>query len=285
MPQNASDALGADRDHPGWIRAGNEVDLAWRLMAKQLRLKLGRLSARQFAPVPEIQRGARDYTRRATGRTYQAPNQMLQQDPRVGFQIQHEYRQAEGQPTGPRLRRSYRAMTREVEQQYAHMTAPREQGGLGLTHEVSEHDPYATPQEMAHDVQHNRRIRTLATASTGGHAFFTDEQNDKFRAVHDVFGHAATGRGFSRHGEEAAWRSHVQMFSPGAREAMTSETRGQNSYLNYSPGGGFPAQSEHLVGASKLAQDPRASKILKARNASEPRPAEGYEQLRLFPAR
>jgi hypothetical protein len=64
-----------------------------------------------------------------------------------------------------------------------------------------------------------------------------------FRAVHDVFGHAATGRGFDRHGEEAAWLSHIRMYSPAARPAVTTETRGQNSVLNFgSRPGTFPEQ-------------------------------------------
>src|SRR6476659_2128677 len=57
--------------------------------------------------------------------------------------------------------------------------------------------------------------------------------NDKFRAVHDYFGHCAAGYGFGPRGEENAWNAHSQMFSPDARRAMTTETRGQNSYVNF----------------------------------------------------
>lgn len=175
-------------------------------------------------------------------------------------------------------------MGREVEHQYDYMTRPESEGGLGIHHEVTPEDPYNPKKgfrDMAHDVRVNKQIRTLATKTTGSHAYFTDEQNDKFRAVHDVFGHAATGRGFSRHGEEAAWRSHVQMFSPKAREAMTSETRGQNSVLNYSPHGGFIPQHEAMTGMSKLSQSPQASAILKRQTPARPEP--GSEQLKLFP--
>jgi hypothetical protein len=61
--------------------------------------------------------------------------------------------------------------------------------------------------------------------------------NDVFRAVHDYYGHAKEGVGFRADGEENAWRSHASMYSPLARMAMTSETRGQNSWLNYGPHG------------------------------------------------
>jgi hypothetical protein len=59
--------------------------------------------------------------------------------------------------------------------------------------------------------------------------------NDMFRAVHDYFGHAIKGNSFGPKGEEIAWASHSQMYSPLARIAMTSETRGQNSFVNYTP--------------------------------------------------
>jgi hypothetical protein len=59
--------------------------------------------------------------------------------------------------------------------------------------------------------------------------------NDMFRAVHDYFGHAVKGNSFGPIGEEVAWASHSQMYSPLARIAMTSETRGQNSFVNYTP--------------------------------------------------
>lgn len=110
---------------------------------------------------------------------------------------------------------------------------------MGIRVQVMDDDPYSGPSELAADLR-KREIKTLSTRSTGSHAFFTDEENDMFRAVHDVFGHAGIGRGFGRHGEEAAFRSHRQMYSPAAHAALASETRGQNSYLNYVTGGEFP---------------------------------------------
>jgi hypothetical protein len=61
--------------------------------------------------------------------------------------------------------------------------------------------------------------------------------NDEFRFVHDVLGHAGPGVGFRAAGEENAFRWHAPTFSPYARRAVTSELRGQNSYLNFGPNG------------------------------------------------
>jgi hypothetical protein len=61
--------------------------------------------------------------------------------------------------------------------------------------------------------------------------------NDLFRAVHDTFGHGLEGAGFRARGEENAWQSHSRLYTGSAIGAMTSETRGQNSWVNYGPKG------------------------------------------------
>jgi hypothetical protein len=59
--------------------------------------------------------------------------------------------------------------------------------------------------------------------------------NDVFRAVHDYFGHALYGNEFGPLGEEQAWRVHARMFSRAAVPALTTETRGQNCWVNFGP--------------------------------------------------
>jgi hypothetical protein len=61
--------------------------------------------------------------------------------------------------------------------------------------------------------------------------------NDLFRAVHDTFGHGLEGAGFRARGEENAWQAHSRLYTGSAIGAMTSETRGQNSWVNYGPKG------------------------------------------------
>jgi hypothetical protein len=61
--------------------------------------------------------------------------------------------------------------------------------------------------------------------------------NDLFRAVHDAFGHGIEGSGFRARGEENAWQAHIRLFTGLAKGALTTETRGQNSWLNYGPFG------------------------------------------------
>lgn len=120
---------------------------------------------------------------------------------------------------------AYSAMREETKRQFDLL------GRMGIEPSVQHEDPYASAGDMRHDVLNNRQIKVMSTATTGGHPFFTNDENDMFRAVHDVFGHVRTGRGFDRHGEEAAYQAHAEMYSPLARQALATETRGQNAHL------------------------------------------------------
>ena len=133
---------------------------------------------------------------------------------------------------------AYRQMREEIGRQFEHMTKPVSRGGLGIDVEVTHQDPYGqnsvhdVVKEFRDDVVNRNRMKVFATESTGGHPFFTNEQNDMFRAVHDVYGHLGSRRGIDMHGEEAAFQKHSAMFSPLARQAMATETRGQNGALH-----------------------------------------------------
>jgi hypothetical protein len=77
--------------------------------------------------------------------------------------------------------------------------------------------------------------------------------NDAFRAVHDAFGHFGSGNPFFRAaGEERAFQEHARMYSPEARGAMASETRGQNSWLNYGP---YAVPNRTALGADTVFAD------------------------------
>lgn len=60
-------------------------------------------------------------------------------------------------------------------------------------------------------------------------------QNEMFRAVHDYLGHVVPASRFGPSGEEIAYAAHAQQLSPLAQLALLSETRGQNSFVNYTP--------------------------------------------------
>ena len=153
----------------------------------------------------------------------------------------------------PRAKPSYDQFAKEIERQYDAIT----EAGYTLEPWTGEGQPYQTSVEMMNDVAQNKHLYFF----TGGepHPFLSTKvrdtgltHNDMFRAVHDFFGHAKNGLQFGPMGEEAAWASHVQMFSPLAAKAMTAETRGQNSWVNFGPHSDLPVK-ERPYAAQKAA--------------------------------
>lgn len=135
---------------------------------------------------------------------------------------------------------AYEAFRAETVRQYAEMVRT-----VRVT--VQSDDPYADAPAMFADAEQGI-LKVLSSASTGGHPFLSVAENNMFRAVHDYYGHFGTRRDFSRHGEEAAWTKHSMMYSPLARRAMTTETRGQNSAFIFALGGRtFPVQKVALL--------------------------------------
>lgn len=153
-------------------------------------------------------------------------------------------------PSNPKVKAAYEALAKETLDQYQDFL------DAGYTVEINNEEPYANSQEMIDDLRDNNRIKIFSTESGFGSKGITEKQrknnpllkdsgfkdingkplliNDVFRAIHDFYGHAELGNSFGPKGEENAWNIHARMFSPLARRAMTTETRGQNSYVNFS---------------------------------------------------
>ena len=186
--------------------------------------------------VSRLRHSARAYAA-ARGATYSSDGlEGIQADPQLAHRVAGHYLTA---PANTHMaRRAYDAFASDVEDQYRHITEH-----LGIQMEVTDEDPYKGPHEALTDIEQNGRMKVLSTAATGGHPHLTDEQNDKNRFVHDIFGHLASGRGFSRHGEEAAYHSHRQLFSHAAIPAVAAEYRAQNSvFTQVYEGKQFPEQ-------------------------------------------
>ena len=136
----------------------------------------------------------------------------------------------------PKTLEAYAKLEEEIQQQWDYAI-----NEMGVTFEpwVQEGQPYANSREMVRDVRDNKHLWFF----TGGepHPLLNKPDqdgltgNDKFRAIHDLFGHASEDFQFGARGEENAWIKHSQMFSPLAQKALTTETRGQNSWVNFGP--------------------------------------------------
>ncbi len=116
--------------------------------------------------------------------------------------------------------------------------------------------PYANSEEMRKDVRENKHLYFFTGGEPhpflGSHTHTGFTGNEMLRAVHDIFGHAAEGYGFGARGEENAWIHHSMMFSPLAQRALTTETRGQNSWVNFGPHSHLPV-SERPYADQKVA--------------------------------
>lgn len=203
---------------------------------------------------PRIRQVARDYARTA-GIDYNPPTAYQKVDPARAKRIADAYEAMPHDPQHPLVKASYDALLRETKGQYDAM----KHAGVNLEfYPDVNNDPYkSNPRLAVEDLRHNNHMYVYPTDAgygTGDAMPGADENpmlrdsgerwngkpvmfNDLFRAVHDYFGHAKEGVGFRADGEENAWRSHAAMFSPLARIALGTETRGQNSWLNYGPHG------------------------------------------------
>jgi hypothetical protein len=165
--------------------------------------------------------------------------------------IADAYDAMENNPNDPEVKASYEAMAKETKEQYDAIT----KSGVKFEIFEGEGEPYKNSEEMIKDVRDNKHLFVLSTDKDFGQNPITDQQrndnpllrdsgakdingkpllmNDVFRGVHDFFGHTERGNSFGAVGEENAWDVHARMFTPLARRAMTTETRGQNSWVNF----------------------------------------------------
>ena len=130
--------------------------------------------------------------------------------------------------------KSYGQLRKEVDQQFDDMV----KGGMKLSYHQGDAN-YLNSKEMLQDALVNQHLYTFRGGDV--HPLLNEfdphyglNSNEKFRAVHDYLGHGTTGSEFGRKGEELAYGAHAQTLSPLARIAAAAETRGQNSFVNYS---------------------------------------------------
>lgn len=202
---------------------------------------------------PDAQQVAKGYMDKA-GLPYKPPATYAKVNPKRAARIAAAYDAMKHDPQNPVVKRAYEAMAKETLDQYQAML----DDGMQIEFiPPGTPDPYAgNPRNMTEDVRANKHMWVFPTKDgfgsdatfdvsdnplLGDSGFQISGQpatiNDIFRAVHDYFGHVKEGVGFRADGEENAWRAHSAMYSPEARKAMSSETRGQNSWVNYGPYG------------------------------------------------
>jgi len=107
---------------------------------------------------------------------------------------------------------------------------------INLSYHRAGEGNYRNSKQMLQDVYGNKHLYVFQ----GGDEHLTSKrlipatglnENEKFRAVHDFFGHAIHGNEFGPKGEETAWAAHSQMYSPLAQLAMSTRREGKTARL------------------------------------------------------
>ena len=222
------------------------------------------------APIKELQDAAGSYMAKAGRPGEHNIEQFKALDEDKARRIAEAYEAMQHAPNDPAVKRAYDAMIEETMGQY------RVLKDLGIEFKANPpgHDPYAASPAMGYaDLVKNGRLSFFPTEQGFGTLGSIADNpllkrvgpigdlkdataNDAFRVVHDAFGHFAPGNPFFRApGEERAWQAHKRMYSPEAAPAMTAETRGQNSWLNYGPHG---AKNRNATSADTVFADQKS---------------------------
>jgi len=180
-----------------------------------------------------------------------APEKYQKLNKEFSKRVADAYEQMEHNPTNPEVAAAYNALIVESIEQYKDIIA----NGLEVEFiPIGQPSPYRIPHEAVEDIISNRHMWVYSTRDGHGQGeklagnpllapteFIISGQtalaNDIFRVVHDYFGHAKDSIGFRAEGEENAFLSHSSMYSDQAQRALATETRGQNSWVNFGPMG------------------------------------------------
>jgi hypothetical protein len=199
--------------------------------------------ATPHGPSEALRQMAAEYTGKA-----EAAHNYVHVNPERGERIANAYESMQHAPSDPAVKSAYSALIDETMAQWQHI----KKSGLQVEPiKAGAPNPYQASGDAIKDIRDNNHLYFFPTEQgfgskdlpgnplltptneyVGNHQMLN---NDIFRVVHDVYGHAKEGVGFGPRGEENAYRIHAQMYSPEARKALASETRGQNSWVNYGP--------------------------------------------------
>lgn len=210
-------------------------------------------------PIPEIVGVAEQYAK-DNNIPYNRQRTYVDVDEDRAKRIADAFEAMAHDPKNPAVVEAYRDLIKQTRDQYDALV----NAGYRFTFFDADTDPYGSnPWNAIRDLRQNKRMAVYGTYAGYGTQGITDSElennplledtglrwpdqngveqivtaNDLFRAVHDAFGHGIEGAGFRARGEENAWQAHARLFKGPALAALTTETRGQNSWLNYGPYG------------------------------------------------
>jgi hypothetical protein len=153
-------------------------------------------------------------------------------DPAMAYEVAAAYLDAPRR-RDPLAAAAYARLVTESDRLFRRVTSPDRADPVRVAFTTCP-TPYDDARELIRSVTDDRtlEVTTVATDSARRHPLMDSEVGgayDRFRAVHDVLGHARLGLGFDRDGEFAVWLSQERFHSPMARRALATELHGQHS--------------------------------------------------------
>jgi hypothetical protein len=215
-------------------------------------------------PDPQLVAVAEQYAKE-NGIPFKRQAEYVKVDEERAKRIADAYEAMANDPQNPKVKEAYQNLIKQTIAQYEALVKAGYKFWFMDLNIPSNAEYASTPYNAIRDLRKNKEMGVFATTDGYGDSGLTELDvegnplladtgiqwgvggldgpkknvlaNDLFRAVHDAFGHGLEGSGFRARGEENAWQAHVRLFTGSAIEALTSETRGQNSWLNFGPNG------------------------------------------------
>ena len=169
--------------------------------------------------------------------------------PNVSKMISEAYEQTDEYSDSKEVTESYKALEEDTIKQYEFIVSK----GLSVSRWKGSGEPYPNSKSMLKDVRENNHLYFLPNSEAFGKEEDSTEErlglkptdiylddgyrmtlSEVFRVVHDYFGHGILGNQFGAVGEENATLQHLDLYSEKALPAVVFQTRGQNSWVNFS---------------------------------------------------
>jgi hypothetical protein len=153
-------------------------------------------------------------------------------DPRMAEEVAAAYLDAPSRRDRT-VAAAYAALVTETDRLLSRITSPARPGSVRVAFTACP-APYLDAEELIDSVRSDRvlEVITVAGDSDRRHPLMGNERGgayDRFRAVHDILGHARLRLGFDRDGEFGVWLSQERFHGPLARRALATELHGQHS--------------------------------------------------------
>jgi hypothetical protein len=133
----------------------------------------------------------------------------------------------------PLIALAYEQLEMQTDRQFAALTDPQGPYRVAVVG-TSQATPYRDAGELIAAVLSTRTLEVTCSAADRAHPLLGGEKGGayyRFRAVHDLIGHVATGYGFDRDGEYSAWLVQHDLYAGLARWAAATELHGEISAL------------------------------------------------------